>query len=155
METSRFFGEAGVVKSILPTDTKLDYREKKYMFIGNRTKHSGDTVRMFYIKMKSVIVTRDIAWPNKMYFPLTDQTEESVSDDRVPVIEVGASVTDDVNEDNDVKADREQGNNSDQANRLSSVTPAVVARSGRRVVLPTRYRDNNDNDVAATVVDNY
>ena len=88
-----------------------------------------------------------------MYF--SDLTEESASDDRVPVIEDSVSVTDDVNKDNDVEADREQGNSSDQANRLSSVTPAVVTRSGRRVVIPARYRDNDDNDVAATVVNNY
>ena len=54
-----------------------------------------------------------------------------------------------------MEADREQGNSSDQTNRLSSVTPAVVTRSGRRVVLSARYRDNNANDVAATVVNNY
>jgi len=143
------FGEAGVVKSIPPTDAILNYRGTKYMLIGYSTKYSGDTVRMFYAKWKSVIVTRDVIWLNKMYFPLTDQTEESVSDDRVPVIEDSVSVTDDADEDNDVEADREQGNSSDQANRLSSVTPAVVTRSGRRVVLPARYRDNNDNDVTA------
>ncbi len=149
------FGEAGVVKSIQPTDPKLNYRGSKFMFIGYGNKHSGDTVRMFCVKQKSVVVTRDVVWLNKMYFPLTDQTEESVSDDRVPVIEDSVSVTEDVDEDNDVEADREQGNSSDQANRLSSVTPAVVTRSGRRVVLPARYRDNDDNDVAATVVNNY
>jgi len=90
-----------------------------------------------------------------MYFPLTDQTKESESDDRVPIIEDSVSVTNGVDEDNDMEADREQGNNSDQAYRLGSGTPAVVARSGRRVALPARYRDNNDNDVAATVVYNY
>ena len=147
------FGEAGVVKSILPTDAKLNYRGTKYMFIGYSIKHSGDTVRMFCVEKKSVIVTRDIVWLNKMYF--SDLTEESASDDRVPVIEDSVSVTDDVDKDNDVEADREQGNSSDQANRLSSVTPAVVTRSGRRVVLPARYHDNDDNDVAATVANNY
>ena len=51
------FGEAGVVKSILPTDAKLNYRGTKYMFIGYSNKHSGDTVRMFCVEKKSVIVT--------------------------------------------------------------------------------------------------
>jgi len=147
------FGEAGVVKSILPTDAKLNNRGTKHKFIGYSNKHSGDTVRIFCVEQKSVIVTRDVVWLNKMYF--SELTEKSASDDRVPVIEDSVSVTDDVNKDNDVEADREQGNSSDQANRLSSVTPAVVTRSGRRVVMPARYRDNDDNDVAATVVNNY
>jgi len=49
------FGEAGVVKSILPTDAKLNYRGSKYMFIGYGTKHSGDTVE----KYNNIVIKKD------------------------------------------------------------------------------------------------
>jgi len=81
---------------------------------------------MFCAKQKSVIIKRDVVWLNKMYFPPIDQAEESTSNDRVPVIEESISVTEDFDEDNDVEADRQQGNSYDQANRLHSVTPAVI-----------------------------
>jgi hypothetical protein len=64
----REWGEAGVVKLLTATTTKIYDRGKVCMFVGYSLDHNGDTLRMWDPDTKRVHLTRNIAWLNKMFF---------------------------------------------------------------------------------------
>ena len=65
----RTFGEAGTVKVHTKMAGKVNDRGIQCIFVGYALQHSPDTYRMWNPKTNSVLVSRDIIWLRRMYYP--------------------------------------------------------------------------------------
>ena len=74
----RTWGEAGVVKLKNLATPKIADRGKQCMFIGYAEQHAGDCYRMWNPKTRGVHESRDVIWLNRMFYPNTNEEEESI-----------------------------------------------------------------------------
>ena len=65
----RLWGEAGTVTVKSKATPKVDDRGVACMFVGYAPEHPGDTYRMWNPKTDRVIVSRDVIWLKRMFFP--------------------------------------------------------------------------------------
>lgn len=70
----RVWGEAGTVTFTTKTTSKLEDRGRQCMFVGYEPDHPGDCYRMWYPKTNKILVTRDVIWLHRMFFPSNKPT---------------------------------------------------------------------------------
>ena len=63
----RTIGEMVVVRSITTVKSKIEDQRKTFMLLGYSKIHTGGTYRMSNIRIKCIILSRDIIWFNKTY----------------------------------------------------------------------------------------
>ena len=63
----RTFVEMGVVHSITTVKAKLEYRGMTCIFLHYGQKYTSGTYHMFNLRMKGIVLIRDIIWINKTY----------------------------------------------------------------------------------------
>ena len=81
------WGWAGVVKTKLTHQAKLQDRGTVMMFVGYPDNHAGDCYQMYNAKTQRVIVTRDIIWLDRMFYSKEGKPDLEFEDDDIIVDE--------------------------------------------------------------------
>ena len=137
VEHLRTWGEAGTVKVKSTATPKIADRGVQCMLVGYALKHAGDCYEMLNLSTKRIMVTRDVIWLHRMYFPKPVKSPEFNVE---PVIE---EVAEQVRVGEGNTAEAAESNETENSEERES--EGIQTRSGRVVNAPSRLIEEVGN----------
>ena len=162
-EKLRTWGEAAVIKVATKRSGKLKDRGRTVMLVGYAANHANDVYRFYDHETERIKTSRDVTWLGRMFFDSSgspSSTNLEAEEKEELVVDMDEGVGNEESEGNTEKEvehiDDEVGGEVVEANNLSGSNSNNVitsTRSGRRIIVPERYRNEIGGAAALTMAE--